>query len=452
MWRWRNSPRPVPRAPRDRATRHSHCDVGLLVTSQASTRRGVALAQQMPQPGGVIAWVLGVVLPAAVLIAAVELWSRWWIRRRTGYYVWAPGLRLDMRQVPEVFPGVEPRVRFEVNADGERGSDVPGDEPGLFRVLVAGGSAVECFSLDQQTSWPGALERLLNTDASLRILGATRVHVGNIGRSGIASYHLDLIFEHVLPRYGRLAAIAILVGTSDMLTWLEDGAPRSLPVSSASVAETFEWHPQESFGWAPSRWAVINLARRLRQSWLRPVEVRERAGTWVPAARKMRAQAKELRTAVPDPTLILDRFDRHFRRLLQRAKAHADRVLVVRQPWLEKEYTAVEEAQFWHGGVGKAWKETISVFYAQRVLNHLMGRIDARAAALADELGVEHLNLRAVLTPSLENYYDCFHATPAGAAVIARAVAAALWRRRPPARPSLAPALAAASADMVSAG
>ena len=252
MWRWRNSPRPVPRAPRDRATGHSHCDVGLLVTSQASTRRGVALAQQMPQPGGVIAWVLGVVLPAAVLIAAVELWSRWWIRRRTGYYVWAPGLRLDMRQVPEVFPGVEPRVRFEVNADGERGSDVPGDEPGLFRVLVAGGSAVECFSLDQPTSWPGALERLLNTDASLRILGATRVHVGNIGRSGIASYHLDLIFEHVLPRYGRLAAIAILVGASDMLTWLEDGAPRSLPVSSASVADTFEWHPQESFGWAPS--------------------------------------------------------------------------------------------------------------------------------------------------------------------------------------------------------
>jgi hypothetical protein len=153
----------------------------------------------------------------------------------------------------------------------------------------------------------------------------------------------------------------------------------------------------------------------------------------------MRAQAKEVRTSVPDPAVTLDRFEHHFRRILQRAAAHAARVLVVRQPWFEKEYTAEEQAQFWHGGVGKAWKETISVFYAQEVLNRLMGLLDARAAAVADEVGVEHLDLRPVLTPSLEHYYDSFHYTPAGAAVIAHAVAAALLRRPRPAVSTHAP-------------
>jgi len=383
----------------------------------------------------------------------VELGSRWWIRRHTRYHVWPPGLRLEMRQVPDLFPQVEPCVRFEINADGERGSDVRHDEAGLFRILVAGGSAVECFCLDQPTSWPGALERLLNSEASLRILAAARVHVGNIGRSGIASYHLDLIFEHVLPQYDHLAAIAIMVGASDVLQWLEDGAPPSPEAASAGVAETFGWHPQQASGGMPSQWAAIKLARQLRQSWLRPVDVRERAGSWVPAARKMRAQAKEVRTSVPDPAVMLDRFERHFRRLLRRARAHADRVLVVRQPWFEKQYTADEEAQFWHGGVGKAWKEAISVFYAQGVLNHLMELVDARAAAVADELGIEHLDLRTALTPSLESYYDCFHCTPAGAAVIARAVAAALLGQPAPTSLSFTPsAAAAASADVVAAG
>src|SRR2546425_10525971 len=58
-----------------------------------------------------------------------------------------------------------------------------------------------------------------------------------------------------------------------------------------------------------------------------------------------------------------------------------------------------------------------------------MRLLDARAATVADKLGVEHLDSRPVLTPSLEHYYDYVHYTPAGAAVVARAVAAAFLRR-----------------------
>jgi len=142
----------------------------------------------------------------------------------------------------------------------------------------------------------------------------------------------------------------------------------------------------------------------------------------------MRAEAKEVRMTVPDPAVMVDRFEHHFRRLLHRAKAHADRVLVARQPWFEKDYTADEVAHFWHGGIGKAWKGPVTVYYSLEIVNRLMGLVDARAATVAEECGVEHVDLQAVVTPSLRHYYDHTHFTPAGAAVVAEALAAVLTR------------------------
>ncbi|HEY3280084.1 MAG TPA: hypothetical protein VGJ83_06190 [Gemmatimonadales bacterium] len=382
-------------------------------------------------------------LAALALGLAAELGCRWWIRRRTRYYVWPPRLRLDLRQDPDIFPEVEPRVLVEINADGERGGDVR-DGPGLFRVLVAGGSAVECLALDQATSWPGALERLLNAPQSLEILNARRVHVGNIGRSGIGSEDLDDILARVLPQYNHLDAILIMVGASDIYHWLEDGAPPGQPPTPIPKHALFSSHPGQVFGWRPGATALAEGARRLRRLWLRPVEVKAHAGSWVPVARRMRAEAKELRTTVPDPGTVLGSFEEHFRRLLRCAAAHADRVLVVRQPWFEKVYTAEEAARFWHGGMGKAWKQAITVFYSHDVINGLLGLVDARAAKVADEVGVHHLQLRPLLAQGLHHYYDHDHYTPDGAAVVARAVAAALLAARDETNEGLEPSYDAA--------
>src|SRR2546427_6499491 len=300
---------------------------------------------------------------AAVLIAAGELGSRWWIRRRTRYHVWPPGLRLELRQDPEVFPDLEPCVRFEINADGERGGDGCDEAAGVYRILVAGGSAVECFALDQPTSWAGALERLLDAPDSLHTLGARQVHVGNIGRSGVGSAELDVILERVLPQYRHLDAILIMVGASDVYHWLEDGAPPSRPPSPVPELTLFSCHPRQPFGWRPRAWALAEVARRLRRARLHPLEVKERVGAWIPTARRMRAEAKQVRASVPDSATVLDHFERHFDQVVRRAAAHADRVLVVRQPWFEKDYTVEEAAHFWHGGVGRPWKDTVSVYY-----------------------------------------------------------------------------------------
>ena len=370
-----------------------------------------------------------VVAPLVVLLAAVlaEGLARWWLRHRSSYYVFNPGLRLRLHPHPSLLSQLEPVIRFEVNREGERGPELPRRRrtERLYRILVAGGSQPEGYLLDQDTTWPGALHRLLQAPPQLQRLGAARTHVGSIARSGVGAEALRLILERVLPRYPRLQAIVILVGASDVLRWLEQGAPSSPPTPSP-VSEVFRCHPELAFGWRPRNLALVELALRWRRLWLRPIEVHERTGAWMVKARAMRARAKVIRTAMPDPDPMLDHFERHFRQLLSTAKAHADRVLVVRQPWFDRHCTPEEAAHMWHGGVGQAWQEEVTTYFSLDVLSRLMALLDDRALQVAHDLGVEQLDLRPVVEPSLEHYYDFFHATPGGARTIAAVVAAAI--------------------------
>jgi len=368
---------------------------------------------------------VAVLLP---LMVAAELAARWWLRLEGAYYVFPPGLRLRLHLDRDAFPELEPVVRFEANRDGERGLDPPRVARGetLYRVLVVGGSQPEGYLLDQDTFWPGALNRLLGAPEQLRALGASKAHAGSIARSGVGSEALDLMLTRVLPRYPRLAAIVILVGASDVLRWLEEGAPPA-PSSAPRPSELFRCHPEGPFGWTPNASAMVELLRRARRRILRPVQVNQRVGKWIAKARAMRAGARVIRWAMPDPTPMLDHFDKHFRRVLNQAKAHADRVVVVRQSWFDKDVLTPEEAShMWHGGVGQAWCEEVTTYYSIEVTSRLMARLDARAARVAAELDVEQIDLRAILEPSLATYYDFFHLTPSGAHAVASTVARTL--------------------------
>jgi hypothetical protein len=372
--------------------------------------------------------VLVVVLTLLMAAGCAEMGARWWIRHRGRYYVLPPGLRLRLEPDPEVLPQLERQIRFDVNSEGERGDEVPRSREPLFRVLVAGGSQPEGYLLDQETAWPGALQHRLQTSASLERLGVARVHVGNIARSGVGSQALDLILDRVLPRYPRLDAIIILVGASDVLHWLERGAPPEAP-PPPRASDIFRCHPELTFGWRIGQLALVELLLRSRQRLLRPVQVHARACRWIGKAREMRARAHEVRAEMPNPTPMLAHFDSCFRSALEKAKAHADRVIVIRQPWFDKQCTAEEAALMWHGGVGQAWRENVTTFYSCEVLSRLMALLDARAARAAHELGIEQLDLMPIVEPSARTYYDFFHATPAGSGAIAAAVAAAVLRQ-----------------------
>ena len=370
-------------------------------------------------------WVMGAA--ASLLAAAVmaELAARWWIRHRSGYYVLPPGLRLRLHPDPDVFPDLEETVRFDVNGEGERGDEPPAGDS--YRVLVAGGSQPEGYLLDQKSMWPGALQQLLNEPEHLRALGAPRVHVGNIARSGVGSEALDLILERVLPRYPRLSLIIVLVGASDVLRWLECGAPPA-PPPRVRPSEVFRCHPEQVFGWRGSQLALAELVRRARHRWLRPVDVHERTCRWIARARAMRARAADVRTRTPDPSPMLAHFERHLRAALGRARRQADRVILVRQPWFAGASSPDELALMWHGGVGQAWREDVTTFYSLEALSDLMAHVDRTAGLVARELSIEQLDLMPILERSTRTYYDFFHATPAGARAIAAAVGALVLR------------------------
>jgi hypothetical protein len=115
-------------------------------------------------------------------------------------------------------------------------------------------------------------------------------------------------------------------------------------------------------------------------------------------------------------------------------------VLVVHQPWLDKEFTPKETERMWHGGVGQVWRQEVTAYYSFEVVSHLITLLEMRAARVANELRLQHLNLMPLLDQSLETYYDCFHLTPSGAMTVARAIADALLSRQhmlsSPTRPS----------------
>ena len=146
----------------------------------------------------------------------------------------------------------------------------------------------------------------------------------------------------------------------------------------------------------------------------------------------MRAQAKVIRTVMPPAEPMLNHFERHFRRVLRKAKAHADRVLVVQQPWFDRPCAPEEAAQMWHGGVGQVWREQVATYYSFEVVSRLMALVNERAVRVANEVDVERLDLMPLLERSLVTYYDGFHATPAGARTVAAAVAAAVLQRSRP--------------------
>ena len=358
------------------------------------------------------------------LLLVAEFVARWALGRRA-YYVWSPGVRMRLHPDPEIFPELERVVRFEVNSDGERGDEAPRSKRGVYRILVAGGSAVEGYLLDQSTNWPAVAQRLLNRPDALRSLKARRVHVGNIGKSGVGSAELVTIFERLLPRYGRFDAIVVLTGVGDVVQWLEAGAPSAItrPVQPADV---FGCHPEKAFGWTPRTLALVELWRAWRRRVLRRVRVEARSARWIGRARAMRAAAPDVRTSAPDPSTLLDHFEENLRRAVVKARAHADRVVVARQPWFDGPYTDEQLRHLWHGAVGKAHKETVKTYYAAEIVAGMMALIDKRAARVADAVGVEQLDLMPLVECTLKNYYDFCHFTPAGALAVAQAVAAAI--------------------------
>ncbi len=377
---------------------------------------------------------------AAVAVVCAEWGARLWLRHRDAWFVWRPGSRIHMKTDPTVLPDMERLVRFEVNSQGERGSEPPADPAGTYRILVAGGSAAECYFLDQPSTWPevmrAALERALpRRDASIR-----HVHVGNIGKSLVSTEHVDEVLRRIRRDRPKLDLLILMTGASNVANWLGKGAPTEIAELSAVPHGVFEVRPDGPFGWRRETCALAEVWRSWRAAHLRPIAVRERAGERLGRARAMRRRARDIRTDVPSPEVMVAHFERRFRDLLRQSREVAERVLVVRQPWFKKDaYSAEEIAAFWHGAAGNPYVGDVTTYYSVERVEQLVSMVDARVEAVSREQGVEQVDLMPHLSHTLETFYDFWHFTPQGAAVVGQVVADAVVSRVPSPAPPREP-------------
>ena len=250
------------------------------------------------------------------------------------------------------------------------------------------------------------------------------MHVGNIGKSGVGAEALDFILQRVLRRMGRFDAIIVMVGASDALHWLHAGGaspPPFRPITAeTNMDDVFGRHPQGPFRLRLRQSALTEIARRLHRVILRPTWRHKDIGGSVLRAGKMRENAFEVRTEVQHAEVVVDNFEVYFRKALQTAQAKTERLIVLRQPWLAKPQA---DEQRWlhlsHGAVGNVFSSEVKTFYSTEVVCQLQELIDGRTVRVAQELGVECCDLRSVVEPTFNSYYDLYHFTPSGAAATA---------------------------------
>ncbi len=365
-------------------------------------------------------------LGALILCGVVaELLARWLIRKQDRWFVLTPHQRIRFELDQEILPQLEPCIHTEINADGERGDPLPRDWSGTERILVVGGSAAECYMLDQPSSWPQVIQDTLN---AARKSGEERVHVGNISRSLVACDVLAEVLNKVLPRYERLDCLITFVGASDVVAWLENETPDNVQEREIPLQSSFPVNPLQSFTWTARGCALRRVAVGLYWRCLRPMGQKSKAGKTIARNRARRAAARELLDRVPDPAPMLKHLETHFRRMLELAQAKAERVLVVRQPWLGREFTPEQAAQLWNFAHGNPHAGELNTYYTHRLVSELMQAADDVQSRVATEMGVEQLDLMPLLKRDFETYYDYLHFTPKGAQDVGRAIAKALER------------------------
>jgi len=359
---------------------------------------------------------------ASTLVLA-ELWLRRFYLRRGAAWPLQPHSRVVAEIDRETLPSLDPIARFSVNADGERGDPVPADWTRVYRVLVAGGSAAECFYLDQDKQWPSVVQRVLTENAAQ--LGVERAHVGNIARSMQRCDYVAWMLEKMLPRLPSLDAVVLMVGASDLVTWLQDGCPEVIQPSSHDPNYCFQQHDFGPYGWAPSKLALREWVRRLKNRYL-PKELRRlRAGKTFAKQRAMRAAGKLLHET-PSTGRMLAFYEEWLRRTIDAARSTGARVLVLRQPWLQKRFTPEEEKLLWNFGRGRPYQEQVEYYFEIGLVHRLLAEVADVTERVALDMGVEVSELRTRLEPSFEIFYDTLHNTPKGCEALGKLVAEAL--------------------------
>jgi lysophospholipase L1-like esterase len=380
---------------------------------------------------GLLAASLAVALVLAELVARAALPAN-------RFYVWPPGMRVEIHPDPRYVQGVRPSGRFTTNAWGLRGDEF-GADSAEYRILVIGGSTSEMRYLDDSLAWPQLTRRALGATPDGR-----DVWMGSAGRSGMNARDHVVQVQYLVPQLPRIDAVVVLVGINDMTLALSDTLYRApAPITDPAAAQrqlgrAFTQVPNgviEPEPWR-NRVALYRLYLRVRQALAsargRDPRIQDNFGFAYERWRSFRRRAERVIAEPPDLTAALAEYRRNLHAIVDRAAAHGVRLVLMTQPSLLREDLAPEEERrLWLGGVGDFQRGTSSVYYAAAALARSLAPFNAALLEVCAARGVGCIDLAAAVPRDTTMFSDDVHFTEAGSRRVAE-VLAAWWRGQPP--------------------
>ena len=376
-----------------------------------------------------IVLILNYLIVAATLLIisllCAELIGRLWLKKNGGWFLWLPYRRLDLHLKKGVFPNFPPLTRVRINRFGARGEKPPRLDDETLRVVVSGGSAAECFFLDQPLTWPEQMAYFLRKAPPPARGGGSMVHVDNFGRSGYLCKDIERLLAHTAPGIGRIDVIVLLVGAGDMIRWMEQGGPKNGP-EPGTGREIFALTPRPR-----SRWyrlgALKLLFTRARQWLTKSTSTRFEAGTRIENARTARQLQKHHLLALPDAQGMLSEFENTLRDLIGTCQQLAPRVVLVQQPHFGRLPSEAEQGLMWNFRNHQVSDQNEPCYYAHSDVMALMETINNTVARVGEQMSVTAIvdGQRAV-TAGPESFYDFMHLNPSGAELLGKKVSRAI--------------------------
>ncbi len=375
----------------------------------------------------VLSVIVTVVAATVVFVLFAELVARR-ILASARYYVWPRFLHRENHLLPGVFPGFGATSRIAINSDGERGDEASAAKAPAMRVLIAGGSAAECYFLDQPDTLEGRLQSELNRRDWPSEQGRGSVLVNNVARSGFGSDKMLHVLRHIVPQHSHLDAVVMMVGASDILNWLKYRAPEGLAPSQAGDRDCFEFYPGKKYRLWPLRFtALADCWRYWRPGFLRRVEIREEVGKHMVRLRQQRQEAKTLLHDVTVPDAVLQRFAENIEEAIGICQRTGARVFFVPQPYMDLTRVSAEaQSRIWNAAVGDPHKTNPQEYFSTPTVYRLMDEINSVAVQTAQKCGATPVVVQSLMEPPADCFFDEYHFTPYGASIVARAIAAAV--------------------------
>jgi lysophospholipase L1-like esterase len=343
----------------------------------------------------------------------------------TGYYIYPPGLERTFQPHPEIMPGVGPEAHFRVNALGYRADELP--ELTRHRILALGGSTTECAYIDQAASWPHLVQEQLNAAGA-----SPPVWMANAGRSGFTSRRHVLQLRQILADEPDFDTVLLLVGVNDLCNRLEYGSdeppPEALSPEGIHIERCFSVVPREVESERPfvKKTALWRALKGMKGSLPNPKD-QDLAGKKYVRWRKHRRQASKRLPELPDLSRALAAYRANLAECVEISAAAGVRLILITQPsaWHADMLPGMRR-YMWLGGVGDYMVESHVPYYSIEALAEGMALYNAELLALAEELGVEAIDLAPELPKSGASFYDDVHFNDEGSARVAKFVAAYL--------------------------